>query len=183
MTLNETVKEAIMQSFIDLLRQKHYRSITISEIVEHRGVGRSSFYRNFKDKDDILIQYLLKLYEFPMDKHGIDDVEKLREFLIARFRQFRDSQDLFDIMRENHVMCPLNTYLMACLVSNAAVFGTSRTRHQSAFFTGAGIGMLVQWIEDGFKESEEELADIFIETMSGYDIRLKKAIENNKNEK
>ena len=51
--LNEEVISCIMISMLDLLREKKFEKISIIEIIEHAGVSRNSFYRNFKDKEDI----------------------------------------------------------------------------------------------------------------------------------
>ena len=56
--LNEEVISCIMISMLDLLREKKFEKISIIEIIEHAGVSRNSFYRNFKDKEDILVRYI-----------------------------------------------------------------------------------------------------------------------------
>ena len=51
---NEVVIESIIQATIDLMKKKCFDEISITDIVQHAGVSRNSFYRNFKDKDDII---------------------------------------------------------------------------------------------------------------------------------
>ena len=48
-------KECISTALLVLLEEKPYEKITISEITEKAGVSRMAYYRNYKDKDDILI--------------------------------------------------------------------------------------------------------------------------------
>ena len=38
--------------------EKPYDSITVSDIAEKAGVARPTFYRNFDDKDEVVLQYL-----------------------------------------------------------------------------------------------------------------------------
>lgn len=61
--LNEEVISCIMISMLDLLRKKDFDKISIIEIIEHAGVNRNSFYRNFKDKEDILVRYIESITE------------------------------------------------------------------------------------------------------------------------
>lgn len=61
--LNEEVISCIMISMLDLLRKKDFDKISIIEIIEHAGVSRNSFYRNFKDKEDILGRYIESITE------------------------------------------------------------------------------------------------------------------------
>lgn len=49
-----SVKEQIKKTFIDLLSEKEYSDITVSELAEKAGVSRMSFYRNFSSTDDII---------------------------------------------------------------------------------------------------------------------------------
>lgn len=51
---------------------------------------------------------------------------------------------------------------------SVAHFHLYRNPYQAAFFSGAGTSVVIQWIENGFRETEEELADMFIYLMDGH---------------
>lgn len=51
---NAFVKECIQTALINLIREKQYDEISITDIVKEAGVSRSSYYRNFNSKDCIL---------------------------------------------------------------------------------------------------------------------------------
>lgn len=50
----------IINSLLKLLEKKDYSSITINMIVDHAGLGRRTFYRHFKTKDDTM-EYITEL--------------------------------------------------------------------------------------------------------------------------
>ena len=52
--LNEEIISCIVISMLDLLKVKDFDKISIIEIIEHAGVSRNSFYRNFKSKEELL---------------------------------------------------------------------------------------------------------------------------------
>lgn len=54
MKKSDKTKEAISQALIELLQRKPLDLITIKEIVEKANIGRTAFYNNFKNKDDVL---------------------------------------------------------------------------------------------------------------------------------
>ena len=54
MKKNQYVKIQITNAILDLLKEKDIDEITISEITSKAQVGRVSFYRNYKNKEDIL---------------------------------------------------------------------------------------------------------------------------------
>ncbi|WP_285946899.1 TetR/AcrR family transcriptional regulator, partial [Thomasclavelia cocleata] len=56
---NKYVKKEITTALLNLLKEKNLEEITVSEITSKAQVGRVSFYRNYKNKEDILKQYLL----------------------------------------------------------------------------------------------------------------------------
>jgi AcrR family transcriptional regulator len=48
----------ITESLFRLLTKKTYKEISVADITEKAGVARQTFYRHFKNKDDIIIQFL-----------------------------------------------------------------------------------------------------------------------------
>ena len=50
---NRYVRTAITEALLDLLAEKELDKITVSEITAKAEVGRVSFYRNYKTKEDI----------------------------------------------------------------------------------------------------------------------------------
>ena len=61
-TLNESVKEAMEIALIKLLKKKDINKITVTELCEKAGVGRSSFYRNFESLEDAAVSYVNRIY-------------------------------------------------------------------------------------------------------------------------
>lgn len=59
----EQNRENITKSFFNLLIQKSYQQITIVDITNEAGISRRTFYRIFKDKDDLLDKYLSSLMQ------------------------------------------------------------------------------------------------------------------------
>lgn len=55
-------KEYITEAILQLLNNKKYEDITITDIAEKAGVTRITFYRNFESKDDIIKQYIQNIF-------------------------------------------------------------------------------------------------------------------------
>ncbi len=58
---NAYVVEHLTSSMLALLREKPLANISISELCSEAGVGRTSFYRNFAEKEDIIKGYMKRL--------------------------------------------------------------------------------------------------------------------------
>ena len=47
----------IMQALFKLMSENEYEKISVKDIVEKAGVGRATFYRYFKCKEDVIVYY------------------------------------------------------------------------------------------------------------------------------
>ena len=52
----ERSKRALITAFAELLHRQSYQSITIQTITERANTGRSTFYRHFQSKADVLVE-------------------------------------------------------------------------------------------------------------------------------
>lgn len=163
----DTVKEAIVIALVELMKERDLDSISIKDIVERAGVGRSSFYRNFNSKEDILLLYIDHLFDATSESAPFSD-KNLRDYMISRFRSYKKHKDLFLVMRRSGLLHLLYRQTLFNVKRSVAFFDMYRNPYQAAFFSGAGTSVLIQWIESGFRESEEDLSDMFIYLMDGH---------------
>jgi len=70
-TTSEMMMGYIAESLMILMRKKAFAKITVEEIAKKAGVNRSSYYRHFKSKEDIVRFYfdrILNEYKASFDK-------------------------------------------------------------------------------------------------------------------
>ncbi|MCI9049590.1 MAG: TetR/AcrR family transcriptional regulator, partial [Coprobacillus sp.] len=84
-TYHESVKEAIALALIQIMETKILSDITILEIVNKAGVSRSSFYRNFDDKEDVINYYIDFLFDESKKEENPYSPHHLKAFLIEKF--------------------------------------------------------------------------------------------------
>ena len=58
----------IYEALVELMKQKPYDQITITDIVQKAGVSRMAYYRNYQSKDDILISHYRKVLSQVKDR-------------------------------------------------------------------------------------------------------------------
>jgi len=51
----QKTQQSMRDALVALIREKHYDSIVIKEILDRANIGRSTFYAHFRDKDDLLV--------------------------------------------------------------------------------------------------------------------------------
>ena len=76
-------RKTIIKAFWNLMKNEPFESITVTRICQYAGIGRSSFYRYFRSKEDIIVSEFNKLLE-PLKNHvkknrrpNIDTINKL----------------------------------------------------------------------------------------------------------
>ena len=79
-------QQQIEQSLFSLLQKKPYAEIPIAEITRKADVSRTSFYRNYENKDSVLAHFLSNKYQKFIDdinKHKLKSLtEQLTVYLI-----------------------------------------------------------------------------------------------------
>ncbi len=164
----DSVKEAIVIALIQLMKEKEFIGITINEIVVRAGVARSSFYRNFRSKEDVLLYHANELYDIPEEEHEPYQGNHLKNYMVSRFRAFKENRDFFMALKQNHLLYLLYQQAADNAVKNIATFGLYRNPYQAVFFSSAAVGVTIRWIENDFHEGEEQLTDMFLYLMDGY---------------
>jgi AcrR family transcriptional regulator len=160
----------LMQALIRLMERQPYRTITISQITQEAQLARRTFYRNFASKDDILFLYTQKLcdeYEEILRKQK--DLS-LPNIGYAFFCFWSEHRNFLQLMEYNQ-MTPLllqkfNEYLPSL---HAALKREVKERFKGheeilsyglTFSAGGFMNILSKWMQDGMKQSPEEMAAI-----------------------
>ena len=58
----QRTKSWIFEAVMLLMDEKPYEKITVSDITEKAGIARQTFYRNYNDKDDVVFEYIAKIF-------------------------------------------------------------------------------------------------------------------------
>src|SRR5215813_12304001 len=59
----ERTRHLLSEALVELIREKGYSAITVSDIIERANVGRSTFYAHFRDKDDLFAREMARVID------------------------------------------------------------------------------------------------------------------------
>ncbi len=162
-----SVRTEIQKAFMELLSEKNYMDITVTDIVKKANVARTSFYRNFNSISKLVDFIVEERYNFFAEEVlpvlTSDDERKWREFLFHFFYQ---------ISHDYKRMPPQNI----CNVQNMSIFFLKTDekmnrlkKEQSANnirdkYCAAGKMALIsdiakKWANTGMIETPEEMVD------------------------
>ena len=155
--LNAFIKSCITDALIQLMQKKPFEEITITELTQTAGVGRASFYRNFKSKQDVLAQHLSDLLvEWGKDFEAKGDKDYFNESL---FRHFYKHRDVYLLLYQQGL-----SNLIYDSIRQAFKFDESSNnveRYVKSTFAGLIFGMVDEWMRQGMQESPEQLLFLF----------------------
>ena len=82
--------ESVVEGLWELLEDKSFEKISVSELVERAGIGRVSFYRNFSNKEEELKRSFNMELQAWLSERQIDLSDWTDGQLLSALRQFFD---------------------------------------------------------------------------------------------
>lgn len=156
---NTYVIEHITDALLQLLKNKPIEDISISELCSLAGIGRASFYRNFKSKEDILRAYINQLFEDWTLKYDSCNDKSLNQLIRAIFAHFEKYRDFYKLLNERML-----TYLLKDIIIGLCELKPelpSGEAYAKAFVAYTLYGWIEVWFQRGMQESAEEMAGLF----------------------
>lgn len=93
----EHIRERVFAAFTELVAERGFEAITMAQLAERAGVGRTSIYHHFRDKDAVVVAFAThETNRYLVDLEGVlagagDAVERLTRYLrhhLAEGEQF-----------------------------------------------------------------------------------------------
>src|SRR5689334_9233276 len=80
-----SIRSWIVQAFNELMFKKRYTDLRTDQIIKHAGVGRSTFYEHFRNKDQLLVHsasaLLAVLADAVTDAGNVDRIARVVEHI------------------------------------------------------------------------------------------------------
>ena len=164
-------KKYLLNAFYELLQAQSFKKITVEMILEKSGVSRSTFYRSFRDKYDLMNQYYADFF----DKTVRDGRAKSWEAATAELlgfiyenKQFYTNafqtegpNSCFDFIYSKNVDFASRRYL-----EETGEPALTPTETAAVYFYCSGTLQVVKrWVKGEFKNTPEEIAAILCAIM------------------
>ncbi|WP_050635297.1 TetR/AcrR family transcriptional regulator [Candidatus Stoquefichus sp. SB1] len=161
---NQKVKDNLLAALIELAKNENWSNITVTALIEKAHVARSSYYRNFSSIEDIVDYGIMQMhkkyqherptpYENFHDKnlmHFKFEFYKKHADLLLTFHHTQTSQSLLSVINDFVIdACGDMPY-------------SSISKYELYYYSGAFYNMVICWLEDGAKESPEDMAEEFL---------------------
>ena len=157
---NLFLKECLADALLKLLETKPMDKITIEEITSAAGVGRTTYFRNFRSKEEILTFKFRLLWDRWADEHGLSNRNTFSFENVLSFFDFNYSiRPLLELIYKRD----LRSVLLVAFRSYMTPDLSQEERYRISFYSYGLFGLLEEWILSGFADAPEQMEKIVLQ--------------------
>lgn len=163
-------KRWLLAALLDLMEKDDFHSITITQLTQHAGLDRKTFYRNFHTKEDVLNLKLQELFQCYLK--SLQTLSQLSAYTVSKayfdictanihFLKLLNRQNLLPL-----ALSKFNEYLPVLNdVFRSVPAYRNKSKYELFYQAGGFWNVTIQWLHNGGMETAEELADIISSIM------------------
>lgn len=144
-----------------LCRQKAYKDISISDICTEAGYNRSTFYRSFKTKEDLILQEFKTRAKESFLKHipNINSVtdDEFRYMNTELFRYIQTIPELIDLVQKASVEGELVRSYIDLLSANGL---PEEEWYFYIYHVRGYLEIVLDWVRDGMRKTPEYMGNL-----------------------
>ena len=146
-------------ALFELMKEKDFSKITIDELTKRAKVGRVTYFRNFKSKEEIVSFKLFTLWREWSQEHGIEEhhqftVENSKDFFEFNY-SIREYIDLIYKAKSEQTIYDAFYEVMKPQFEIDGVL----SQYEVRFYCYGIFGLLDYWVKNGYKETPEEMTE------------------------
>lgn len=161
-TYNHFVPEAIRSSFVTLLEEESYAEISVTSLCQKAEVGKASFYRYFKSKDDLLEkvifaytrEWLVSPKDLDINIQQYNDVTKNKFF-----DHVYNNRNFYTSLYQNHLFYYIKPAIEQVVGDH--LLDTKASPYILAWMIGGLLGFVERWVGLHFREDPKEISKLF----------------------
>lgn len=150
------IKRCIEDCLFLLMEEKPFAKIKVDEICKRAYVGRTSFYRHFQTKEDVLLFSFIRMWQDWCDSHHVEERKKFTLDNAETFFAYNLSiKNRLDVMYKNKLDTIILKSFEELMRDESDVHG-----YETGFYGYGLFGILKEWWSRGFRETSDEVAEI-----------------------
>jgi AcrR family transcriptional regulator len=166
---SQRTRQLLGAALIELMLEKGYGSISVSDLIERANVGRSTFYAHYRDKDDLLVSELNRVVDL-LNEHLTGDEPARSPFFssLGFFRHLAEQYDLYkalfwspgaDLLFK-HEQRYLSEKIEQRLAQSGQAFSVPLSVLAN-YLAGSFLTLLKWWLDNKMIYSPEQMDEFF----------------------
>lgn len=155
-TTSEMMKSYIVEALLILMSEREFQSITVGEIVTKAGVNRSTYYRHFSGKEDVIFYFLDSVMREYIEKARLQkpDLESYLQNMFYHYLKYKKQMLIIYHAGLSAILLKvLEKYFHSQINTNQSL----EEQYKVSFYIGGIFNHFVMWFSRGMKESPEEM--------------------------
>lgn len=168
----------IENGLLELMQERRFEEIGVTELCAHLGLARRSFYRYFSHMDDVLDSLLVHTFQDMAVPDALVGVEELRR----NFDFWRSREALLTALARSGMSSKLMEYTLRFTDADTLQGylepgdpARDLRREVRLFVTGGLVSLVIAWHAEGFRRTPEQMARIAHRMLFRPILRQKKA--------
>ena len=149
----------IEHALFGLMRERDYRQIGVTDIAEAAGIGRATFYRYFKRKEEVIAAYFMRNAE----TFGLQNCPKCKEdhsqIVRAVLETVYAEKERFALIKQAHLEYLFLDFLNR-QTGEAFKDTDGHTLYEAHLFAGAIFNVCMAWLDGGCAEPLDEVTRV-----------------------
>lgn len=155
-TTSKMMKSYIVDALLILMTEKDFQSITIGELVKKAGVNRSTYYRHFNGKEDIIFYFFDSVMNEYLEKIQHQKLD-LKTYLLKLFAHYLNYKKQMLIIYQSGLSLILLKVLEKHFHSQIDTSKPLTEQYKVSFYIGGIFNHLQMWFSRDMEESPEEM--------------------------
>lgn len=151
----EQSKKKLAKALLVVMEQYDFKEITITQLSQEAGLSRKTFYRLFKDKEQLISFFFENLYKECLTQIKSRQLQHYWDVVQCFFDFCEERKELLSLLRRNHLLVPLfeGSYKYSFKVfeyvrsKETAEIYSSFLPYLLAYSIGGMYSMLMKWVE------------------------------------
>lgn len=163
----EYTRHYIVEALFKLMSQYEYEKINVTDIAQKAGVGRATFYRYFKRKEDVILYYFEHnkksfMFEQRIYPRCREDYIKIATNVFTLFKQ---NKTPFKLIRKAHLEYIYLDYLNKNFIALFTSEYDLKLIYQPYLYAGMLFNVSMAWLDNDCKTDINELANMMVDAI------------------
>lgn len=154
-------QEWIENGLLELMGQIQFEQITVTDLCRHLNLSRRSFYRYFRDMEDVLDSAMNHVFQRMAIPGKLPDLAELQR----NYEFWQENRAVLDALHRSGMTEKLYEYIYRytnpLALADCLLPEDQELRREVSMFTTAGsVALVISWYQDGFRRTPAEMARI-----------------------
>lgn len=162
----------IEEALFALMEEKSYARITVSEIVKRADVARRTFYRLYREKDDVLHCYFGRLCRAYCQQAPVLQNYNIRQIAEEYFAFWYQHRKILQLLQKcgldrmlYYEISRVSSDVVKSRIGGKECKDVTGIEYFAAYSTGGFILLLQRWIMTGMRETPKQYAEAVSEAL------------------